>query len=648
MPLPPIDLDLTRPRVVTPGPVDLNLGDDAPTGSPARVLAVLPAPDALIAAIDLTGLDAAVVAQLPAPVAVLASQIGVATAGAITAALPAPAAVLSASYDLAVPRGPALATASGWQTGTRSARQAVAPWQRPQPSRLRAAAAWDAATPTAAKRRCPFAALSTAARPQAAIAWGAGTRRGRMAASHWRTLDTSQRPERRIAWAQASPAGTSATLPWITLYRNRRPQVVGPWADGTAAGIVRAAPHQVARPARIGAVLPWGEGTARTGWGTFVRFPDPPQPPEPPCYTHPIGVVDLDLTAAIQVTPGPVLLALACPKTYPPGTIVIPAQRSYIVVTTASLARLADGANIPCSALSLSIDADSWGWQFRATCPADALALLDGGALRARVQGVDWHVVVDAIARSRQFPSAEVTLTGRGLAAELAAPFSTVATWVNTAPRNAQQLAAEALPFEWTLDWQAPDWLVPAGAYSHRGTPIDAVLAVAGAIRAVVQAQRTGRTLAVLPRWPVAPWSLPTATPDVVLPLAPVLTLSESYSEAADLNAVYVSGTAQGIVARVWRSGTAGDLLAPQVSDPLITETLAARTRGIAELADGGAQAEVQIELPLDPGTSLPLLQVGQIVQVGETPAWRGLVRGVAVTADRPSARQRITLDRRY
>lgn len=677
--LPPIDLDLSEPRRATPGPVDLNLGEAPTTLAGAAVAGASAAAD-LAHGVPLAG-DAAGGATAQGDLSFAGALAGAATAGAsaqagldigvqlggaatgaaqagadllagppvpvlVAVQLRRPAVVITAATDLAMPRGPSLIAGGAWAVARPSAAAVANPWRIGTPAKPQTAAPWQPGRTAGALLRCPTGALSRAVRPQVAAKFGPGTRQGRATAARWRVLDTTYRPEARAPWGAATPAGTGAAVHWITLYRHARPTLAVPWGAARRAGIQRTAPHRVGTPAKRAWALPWGEGTDRYGWGSFVRFPDPPEPPDPPCYDHPVGVVNLDLSAAIQTTPGPVLLALVCP--YQRQTYVVPTRRSYIVVTTASLARLSDGANIPCASLSLSIDADSWGWQFSARCPASALPLLDGGPLRARINGVDWHVVVDTVARARQFPGEQITLTGRGLAAELAAPLAVSTTRVSTAQRTAQQLAAEALPAEWSLDWQAPDWLVPAGAWSHQGTPIEAVLAVAGAVRAVVQAARAERTIAVLPRWPVAPWDLPTATPDVVLPLNPVVTLSESRSEAAPLNAVYVSGTAQGIVARVWRSGTAGDLLASQVSDALITATEAARARGIAELAAGGEQAEVQIELPLAPAASLPLLEIGQIVQVGESPAWLGLVRGSAVTADGASARQRVTLDRRF
>ena len=51
---------------------------------------------------------------------------------------------------------------------------------------------------------------------------------------------------------------------------------------------------------------------------------------------------------------------------------------------------------------------------------------------------------------------------------------------------TAQQLALQALDLTgYTLDWDLTDWLVPAGAWSHSGTPLAAVQAIVEAARGV-------------------------------------------------------------------------------------------------------------------------------------------------------------------
>ena len=93
--------------------------------------------------------------------------------------------------------------------------------------------------------------------------------------------------------------------------------------------------------------------------------------------------------------------------------------------------------------------------------------------------------------------------------------------------------------------------------------------------------------------------------PGFVLPSAATARESLEWKDAARYNGVYVSGVSAGVLGWVKRTGTAGDELAPMVVDPLITEAVAARQRGIAVLADTGRQIEVTLRLPVLPETGV-------------------------------------------
>ena len=77
------------------------------------------------------------------------------------------------------------------------------------------------------------------------------------------------------------------------------------------------------------------------------------------------------------------------------------------------------------------------------------------------------------------------------------------------------------------------------------------------------------------------------------------------------------------MLGQVTRAGTAGEVLAPVVVDPLITEAAAARQRGLAVLADTGRQIEVSLRLPvlaatgiIEPGAFVEY-QDGRVTRLG-------------------------------
>lgn len=132
------------------------------------------------------------------------------------------------------------------------------------------------------------------------------------------------------------------------------------------------------------------------------------------------------------------------------------------------------------------------------------------------------------------------------------------------------------------------------------------------------------------------------------MPAAIITTDSLEPDPRPAYNAVYVSGMAQGVLGHVKRTGTAGDLLAPQITDALITQEVAARQRGSATLGAAGNKLTHTMTLPLLTGGTMPgLIQPGYLVQVDDIGhTWRGLVRGIRISASLPTVRQTITVER--
>jgi hypothetical protein len=219
----------------------------------------------------------------------------------------------------------------------------------------------------------------------------------------------------------------------------------------------------------------------------------------------------------------------------------------------------------------------------------------------------------------------------------------------------AQQLALSALQYTGVdLDWGLTDWLVPAGAWSHSGTPLDALQSIAQAAGGYLQSHRSAPT--VLTRHPYsqragdnpgAPWGWMTGRADVELAPDAIITDGTERRDGPDINAIYVSGTTQGVLGLVKRTGTAGDKLASMVTDALITDVIAARQRGLSVLGAAGSKYHVSLELPVLTGLGQPgVLDVGQLVQINAATPWRGRVRAVSVASRRPTLRQTVTLER--
>ena len=374
-----------------------------------------------------------------------------------------------------------------------------------------------------------------------------------------------------------------------------------------------------------------------------------PQPPAPtPCYTPSAHL----LFAALASADSHLLFVCESHINPPPPDgepVVVPVRRVYFVINNVTLYRVSDGAPVPVFNLSLSLDASSWAWGFDAVLPAKAEALVAGSAsgpveLVASVNGTPFRVLAESISRERIFGDASIRISGRGRNAVLAAPYAPVMTFSNTEGRTARQLMDDVLtvngiPLGWAVDWGLTDWNVPAGAFAQQGSWIDALTAIAGAAGGYLIPHPSAQSIRVRHRYPVAPWEWSTVTPDFVLPVDAVARESLRWLEKPAYNRVFVSGQDVGVLGQVTRAGTAGEVLAPMVVDPLITEAAAARQRGVAVLADTGHQLEVSLRLPVLAETGI--IEPGAFVEYQDGSITRlGIVRATQVEAGLPEVWQ--------
>lgn len=327
------------------------------------------------------------------------------------------------------------------------------------------------------------------------------------------------------------------------------------------------------------------------------------------------------------------------------GTLIIPIQEVYIVLNNVNLMRAGDQTLVPTYTMSLSLDAGSWAWGFEASLPGVAQGLVESTAdgpveLIANVNGTAFRVLAESINRERVFGETRIRVSGRSKHALLDAPYAPILSFNNTADRSHQQLFDDVLqingvPLGWQIDYGLENWNVPLGAFAHQGTYISALAALAKAGGAYLLPDTQQQLFKVVPRYPATPWNWSEIVPDVVLPVNVVSRESISWKEKPNYNRVYMSGEGQGILGQVTRSGTAGDILAPMVTDSLITTAAAARQRGLAILADSGRQLEMKLKLPVLPTTGI--IQPGAFVQYDdEGTSSIGLVRSTHIDVGLP------------
>lgn len=425
--------------------------------------------------------------------------------------------------------------------------------------------------------------------------------------------------------------------------------------------------YQDGRRLRVGvrSVVGSGLGVVR-GWST--RYQDaaaplpgrshlgpPVEPPVEPCYV-PSGDLVFEFPWSADTN-----LVFICERHVPPDpepgeTIVVPIRRVYVVENHIALQRVDTGDVIEADAFSMSLDADSWTWSWSASLPASALVLIEPGEggdpvdISATVNGIAYRLTAESYSRERSFAKARVRVQGRGRAAILDAPYAPTLNFASADDFTAQQLAALALTINgvgigWDVDWGLEDWLVPGGTWSLQGSYIAAVLDIAQAAGGIVQPHRTDATLRIIPRYPAMPASWGGLTPDFEIPADVAAVEGIEWKTLPAYNRIFVSGTtAAGVLGQVTRAGTDGSAVAPMATHALITNAIAARQRGLAELANTGRQALVSLRMPVLEETGV--IQPGALVRYVDGATTRlGVVRSTALSWARPVLRQTLGIE---
>ncbi len=599
-----------------------------------------------------TSTQALISAALPPPVLLITA--GVRVGAVLVAQLPAPSLVMVVTVDKGVQRPLVAATSSRWQPAEAVPLHIVAPHALTRPLVAEDRPGWDGARHLVRASVLAHRSAVPLRAAEAAVHADAARLPFRRVRAWWWNKLAGQRVAVRSGMRDAQHlAALQRTASWADMLRNNRPAVVSNWAPGVAQRLGRSSANQPAARRMALAASAWHQAV-RTAYGRSPTVPALPPPP-PPCYLPVVGEAEL-IFAKLAAGAGGLVFSCGLELGSLP-LVVVPVRRVYLVINDVDLRRVSGDVRIPCTRLSLQLDADSWICSFSASVPGAALANLEPEAfgqpveLVALVNGAQFRLLAEGLTRTRSFGRSDLQVTGRGHAAVLDAPYSSVLSFGNPgAARTAQQLVGDALldngvPLGWTVDWRLTDWPVPAGVWSHQGSRISAINAIAAAAGGYLQTAGAGQVLKVLPRYPAAPWEWPAMAADLSLPAAVTTRESIEWVNKASYNRVYVSGVGSGgVLGRVTRAGSAGELCATMVTDPLITHAAAARQRGMQVLSDTGRQAMVGLRLPVLPETGV--IQPGTLVHYWDAIEQRkGLVRSNALEFSMPSLWQTISVE---
>ena len=468
--------------------------------------------------------------------------------------------------------------------------------------------------------------------------------------AHWQETERL-RASLRAHHQQADLLRAAAMLHWQETLRLRH-AARAHWQQGDVRRAAHRTRYRDALVQRIGMRGHWQEA-----WRPRSGVSATPQPPAPHLCYDPATLGQLVFERAYTGTGALLFVCHHAGGDTPeqPPQYIIPTLEVYM--SAHSLSAVLLPSLEPVVLLDASIDSDDggYGWALSASGPEhllDQLAPDAGGVpaqVRVTIDGHSWVFAIQRISRTRRFGQHRCAIEGHSLTALLGAPWLPEQTWLNGAQISAHQAVLDALQYTGaTVAWNLTDWLLPAGAWSFTGTPLAAALRVAEAAGAVLRSHATDLQLIFAPSYPTMPWDWAGAAANLQMPADIVTTDSLEPDPRPAANQVYVGGQAQGVLAQVRRFGTAGDVLATQVVDSLITDVEAARQRGKTVLAGAGNKLRHTMTLPfltgtLGPGPVLPgwLLQVDDI---GHT--WRGLVRSIHITASLPTVRQSVQVER--
>lgn len=549
---------------------------------------------------------------------------------------------MGAIYDNNVARPTIGKVAARWQDAAHASNQVQGKYQQSAPLTSGYQTRWQDATRLHKSTRINWQ-ITLPLRSEVATRWQDAARRHLARRTHWQTA-LAMRQSVGSRWQDADRLRQSSIQRFQEALRDRRLSIGTRWQDALRQLI------GVQSAEGYGLQMLHSHSTRwQDAWVPRPGTSAAPQPPLPePCYIPSPRLV-FSATWSADAS-----LVFICERHTPPTpgvTVVVPVRKVYLVINDVSLRRVDGNIPLPSTSLSLSLDVDSWTWSFSAALPGRTLADLEPGSngapaeLEAMVNGTAFRVLVESISRERTFGRNDIRVQGRGKTALLDSPYAPARNFSSAVPLTAQQIMADVLtvnnvPMPWTVDWHLIDWLVPGNVWAHQGSYISALNAIAKAAGGYIQPHASLQTLHILPRYPVAPWHWAAqVTPDFELPSDVTVREGIEWVEKPRYDRVYVSGQQQGVLGQVTRAGTAGDLLAPMLTDALITHADAARQRGISVLSDVGRQANLSLSLPVLPETGI--ITPGKFVRYVDAGVNRlGIVRSTSVEAGFPVVRQ--------
>ena len=345
------------------------------------------------------------------------------------------------------------------------------------------------------------------------------------------------------------------------------------------------------------------------------------------------------------------------------SSVVIPwLAVSRIIMTNQNIVfkRVSDDAPVHVINPAAEIDLESWMWSFSGTLPSKADAdLIRPGADGNRetevylsINGYEFKFFVKGVSENYAWAKGTYSFSGRSKSVIFGADYCPEITQIFDAD-PVQSVVADVLEGTgWTWDWDllTNTWNLDSGSLSVAGaTKMDVLSLIAKAVGGTIQTDPAENTLKFMSRMPVSPENWAAAAVDATI-LSGIMSQGVEADPRPGYNQVIVSGQETGVIGTIRRTGTAGDVPAPPIIDPLLTNQAVITERGRVELAENGFDfINETLLLPLPGvGHAPALLLPGKLVEITDLfSTWRGLVCAVAIVAETAKTRQRVTIKRK-
>jgi len=329
-------------------------------------------------------------------------------------------------------------------------------------------------------------------------------------------------------------------------------------------------------------------------------------------------------------------------------------KKVYYMLNSAFIKRISDSADIHFKSVSMSIDRDSWTWDFNITLMTrDALELIRPVNdtlidIEININGWKWTCRVENWSESVSFGQRAWTVSGRSPSVELGEPYLVESAFSN-AEGHGGQVVDDILEYTgWSATWSHDDfnphmeWLIPAATLnlydSSKIQQIQSIVQAVGAFIQTVPDTNAGQGFVIHPTYKRNPWNWGSQiTPTVFLNDAVCHEYGRSNNIIKPVNSVIVSGENAGIIIDATRDGTAGDSPAAMIIDSLITSQEAGVERARHEIGKTGFWINHSMRLfsLMPPGGAPGLMLPGTFINMSETgfTAWIGQVTGTQISA---------------